>query len=134
MMDNFSIRFLQNKGFTLLEVMASLLIFSLVVAGMGPAFIAHEKYNTQSQVRTDAIAAAERVIDLLRYQATTSLPSSGTSAVTNYTINGKVYATYIDYCTNTLYCQSPNNRHIKVRVQYKSNQVFETETVFTELK
>ncbi|MBP9837860.1 MAG: type II secretion system protein [Proteobacteria bacterium] len=133
-MDNFSTRFLQNKGFTLLEVMASLLIFSLVVAGMGPAFIAHEKYNTESQIRTDAIAAAERALDLLRYQNPTSLPTSGTSAATDYIINGKTYSVFTVYCLTSTYCQSPNNRHITIRVKYKNKQVFETETVFTQLK
>lgn len=123
----------KQTGFSLMEVMASLMIFSVVLAGMGPAFVAHTRHNTQSELRIEAIAAAEQVIDNLRFTDPTQLPTTGTTSQ-NISIGNRSYSTVTSYCLNTQYCASASNRHITVAVSYRNDPIFSTQTVFTQLR
>lgn len=120
-------------GFSLIEVLISLLIFSVVLAGMGPSFVAHSRYNTQSEIRSEAIAVAEQAIDDLRFSDPTQLPSSGSSQQ-NIAIGSRTYSATTSYCLNAQFCNSTNNRHITVAVSYKNKTLFSTQTVFTQLR
>lgn len=123
-----------TNGFTLLEVMISLLIFSLVMSGMGPAFIAQLRHNTESEIRTESIAAAQIVLDDLRLENPASLRSTGSDPVRDIVVGARHYDVTASYCENATYCVTANNRHITVRVKYKQETVFETQTVYTQLR
>ncbi len=123
----------QEAGFSLIEVMASMMIFSLVLSGLAPAYVAMVQYNTRSQIKTEAISVAQRVLDELRLTDPTTLPSSGSTAQT-ITLNEKDYSIYTTFCPETTYCSTANNRHIRIQILWEGTQYFQTETVFTQLR
>jgi len=123
-----------NNGFTLIEVMISLLIFTVVLGGMAPAFVAQLKHNTNSAIRTEAIAAAQIVIDQLRVKDPATLPASGTGTAVATTVGNHSFTVTPSYCETATYCTTINNRHITVRVTYNNEEVFKTQTVFTQLR
>ena len=123
-----------SKGFTLLEVMLALMVFSVVMAGMAPAFAAQMKRNTLSQIRTEASSAAEMYIDSQRLLDPGAIPKTGNSGSINYTIGTRTYQVVASYCLTAAYCTGPYNRHLTVNVSYRNQNVFSTETVFTQLR
>ncbi len=123
-----------QRGFTLIEVMISLLIFSVVLGGMAPAFVSQLKSNSRSQIRTEAIAVSQQVMDSLRLQNPSTLPVSGSSSPEIITFGNRSYSAVAFYCEATAYCTTANNRHITVRVSHNNVQVFETQSVYTQLR
>lgn len=123
-----------ERGFTLLEVMVSLFIFSVVLGGMAPAFVSHMKQNTDSEIRTAAIAASQQVLDGIRLQDITALPTSGAAAPQTITIDGKPFSVVVRYCVDTAYCSVTSTRHLTIETSYRGERKFETETVFTQLR
>ena len=124
---------MKSRGFTLLEVLVALSILGIVSAGLVPNFIRQLKFNTQSEVRAEAIEAAVRVLDLLRLADPTGLPSSGSSDQAIVSIGDRDFGVTTAYCPETTYCTS-NTRHLRVLVAYKNDQVYTVDTVFTKLK
>ncbi len=124
----------KENGFTLLEVMIALMIFSIVMGGMVPAFIAQLRQNTLGEIRTEAIAAGQIVIDQLRILDPASLPSSGSDSPRSVTVGTRTYSVIVSYCENATYCATVNNRHITARVSFNNVEYFETQTVFTQLR
>lgn len=122
-----------DGGFTLLEVMVSLFIFSIVGAGMAPAFIAHLRRNTQSEIRTGATAAAQLVLDNIRLLDTTSLPMSG-DVTYSESVDSRSFDVRVKYCLVAGYCNVNSTRHMTVEVRYKNVLRFSTETVYTQLR
>ncbi len=125
---------MKQKGFTLIEVMASIAIFSIVLAGIVPLFKTMMRRNTESEHRMGAIAAAERVLDDLRLQDPTTLPKTGATGPQNITVDEKTYQVITHYCENVAFCAPNNNRHIRIEVAYRGHTYFTTQTVFTQLR
>ena len=114
--------------------MISLMVFAVVMAGMGPAFIAQIRHNTRSEILTEAMGAAQIRLDQLRLATPSTLPASGSSAALNVAVGSRTYQVVSSFCENATFCTTVNNRHITVRVNYKNEQIFETETVYTQLR
>lgn len=127
-------RMRSQSGFTLLEVMISLFIFSVVLGGMAPAFVSHMKQNTDSEVRTAAIAASQRVLDGIRLQDITALPMNGAAAPQTINVDGRNFSVVVRYCLDSSYCTVTSTRHLTVETSYRGVRKFETETVFTQLR
>lgn len=123
-----------ERGFTLLEVMISLFIFSIVIAGMSPAFVAQLQQNTASEIKTEAIMAAQQVLDSIRLQDISGLPVSGAGATTTITLGERNYVVTPTYCADVSFCVSNVTRHISISVTYANVIRYETETVFTQLR
>ena len=122
-----------GAGFTLLEVMVAMLLFLVVSATMASTFVSHLKHNTDTEVRSGAVALAQRRMDELRLQDPPTMPTSGTTAVTQ-SAGGRDYSVSTTYCENASLCATANNRHLTVRVSYENSVVFQTETVYTRLR
>lgn len=122
-----------EQGFTLLEVLIALVLFSLVMAGMAPAFISQIEHNHASEIQTEAMAVAEQVVDTYRFSDPTSLPTSGSPGNQNIALNGRTYVVTPTFCLRSAYC-STTMRHLTVAVKLNNVQRFSTETVFTQLK
>jgi prepilin-type N-terminal cleavage/methylation domain-containing protein len=123
-----------SKGFSLIEVMASLSIFAIVMAGAVPAFILNLKYNTLSELRSSAAIAAQLKLGQLRFEDPQDMPSSGTSASEDVEVGSKTFQVTTSYCANATYCTTINNRHITVNVSYHGNEQYSVQTVFTKLR
>lgn len=121
------------RGFTLLEALVALAIMGIALAGLVPAFQAFLDANSASEERSNAVAAAQQVMEMLRQQDPASLPSSGTSAVETIQVGDHEYEVVATYCAQTTYCSSAA-RHILLEVSFAGNAVYEVETVFTQLR
>ena len=123
----------EQQGFTLLEVLVSMLIFLVVSATMATSFVSHLKRNTYTELRTLAMGAAQQVLDETRLIDPGTMPTSG-SVNSSVNVSGKTFNVVTSYCTNSTYCISASNRHIRIQINYAGDQIFETETVFTRLR
>lgn len=125
---------MNHRGFTLIEVMIAVAIFGLVIAGMAPAFAAHIRFNTESELRSNAIAAAQHTLDELRFEDVTSMPSSGSVGPTNVVVGDKTFQVVRTFCGTASYCTSNRIRHIRVEVSYRERVIYGIETVYTDLE
>ena len=125
---------LNEKGFTLLEVLFALVLFGIVLIGIAPIFIMQSKINTQSELRSDAAVVAQQKLDDLRFQAIGTIPSSGTVGPEVFTVDERDFEVNTTYCAEAAYCQSASNRHITVVVSYNGEEQYEVQTVYTRLQ
>jgi prepilin-type N-terminal cleavage/methylation domain-containing protein len=124
----------RESGFTLVEVLAALAIFGLLAAGMGPIFLQQLKHNRLAELTTEGMGAAQIVLDRLRTQDPATLPATGTGAPQTLLVGTHTYTVTPSYCENTSFCTSTTVRHITVRVTYAGQQVFQTQTVYAQLR
>lgn len=122
-----------NLGFTLLEVLVSLSLFSLASIAIAKSFTLHISTNNKSEQKTGAIMAAQRVLDQIRVLDPTTLPTSGTTSQ-NVTIGSRNYQTSTTYCNPSTYCSSTNVRFLTVKVQYRGSQLYAVDTIFSQLR
>ena len=120
-------------GFTLVEILFALTLFGIAVASCFPAFLGHIQFNNQSEVRSGAYAAAQVLLDELRLEDPSSLPSSGSDAATEIQVGTRTYSVVASYCEDSTFCGS-ETRFITVRVSYLGEEVYEVSTVYTELR
>lgn len=123
----------QERGFTLVEVLVALMIFALVSALMAPSFIYHQTVNSNQEIRTGAMAAAQRTLDDLRTETISGLPSSGSVGPTTISVDGKNFAVTTTYCGDPSLCDT-NTRQLEVAVSFRNEVIYEVETVFTALR
>lgn len=124
----------RQAGFTLLEVLVSMVIMGVVLASMVPAFLSHVKVNTRTEVRSGAIAAAQQILDDMRSQDPATFPSTGSDPIEVVDAGSRSYDVTVSYCTNATYCPSDETKHIRVEVEYMGEMVYAVETVFTQLQ
>ena len=124
----------RNRGFTLLEVLVSLVIFSLASAAMATSFLTHLQRNNQTERRSEAIAAAQQILDQIRTEEPTALPNSGSDSPVDITMGNRTYAVTATYCSDPTYCTSNNIRHIRVTVDYRDETIYEVETIYAQLR
>ena len=123
---------MKQQGFTLVEVLVALSIVGLITAFLSPVFIAQSKYNTTSELKSLAINATDRQVDLMRLTDPATMQSSG-STTSTVTAGGKNFSVKIDYCVTSSYCSSVT-RHLKFTTSYRGIPYHATETVFTQLR
>lgn len=85
--------------------------------------------NLSMQIRYEAIQAAQSVLDKLRFQDIATL---GTLTHQDVEIGSRTYSVGIVYCKNPSYCPSNDTRQITVKVSYRAEVVYETDTVFSK--
>lgn len=125
-------KLLSQAGFTLIEILVSLAIFCVVSAVMAPSFMYHLKINTQAELKNGAIAVTQQVLDSIRPIDVSTLPTSG-SSTQNISAGERTFSLKTIYCNNASWC-SMSSRHIKIEVSYKNKKIYETETVFSQLR
>lgn len=122
-----------EEGYTLMEVLVSLGLFTIISAGMVPSFVTYMKHNTNSQVKTEAIAVGQQILDRKRALEPSDMPTSGYDTPTTINVGKRSYEVKISYCTRSIFC-STGTRHLTAEVTYNNDLVYSTETVFTELR
>ena len=122
-----------NAGFTLIETLVALLIFSLVSAAMMPAFLSQLKFSHSSKIRTGAFAAAQRALDEVRVVNPETLPSGGATTTSTISAGDYSYSVVLTYCNPTTYCTT-RTRFITATVSYQGNELYEVSTVYTRLR
>jgi type II secretory pathway pseudopilin PulG len=148
--DKYSMKRLRNKrqislresGLSLLETMVALVIFGAIVSAMMPLFVTFRLSNLRNDIRLGAIAVSQRVLDELRQEKISILPSSGKKeelpsgeSTRSMAYKGTQYRVEIEYCNPSNNCDA-TTRHIKVSTFHlnSTQPVFEVETIYTQLK
>lgn len=120
-----------EKGFTLIETLVALGILALAISAAISQLANNLKNNLSSQIRYEAVQAAQSVLDDMRFQDVTTLNTTQNS---NVTVGNRTYAVTAEICKRSDLCISTDVRHIAVQVSYKSQKVYETDTVYSKLK
>lgn len=123
----------KQSGFTLLEVMVSMVLFGMVSATMAPIFTSQIRYNTRSERKTAAIEAAQQILDELRGEDPSTFPGAGAETTHNITIDQKNLTVIVSYCRNVTHC-TINSRHLTAEVYLSNEKIYSVETVFTKLQ
>ena len=118
----------------MIEVLVAMSLLLIVSAGVAPAFTNFMKFDSAAQLKTEAMAAAQRKLDRLRLENPNDMPTSGASSPETYTVNDRDFDVVTTYCERAQFCGTNNSRHIKVEVSYDSSELFQVETVFTKLR
>ena len=125
---------MNEKAFTLLEVMIAMFIFSIVVGGMAPVFTAHLQRNAAAETRTEAMQAGQYVLDQLRISDPSTLDTTGTRDAEEIVVNGRTYEVFVSFCMDAGYCPGSNTRQIGIEVKRDHQTLFRTKTVYTLLR
>lgn len=123
---------MSRKGFTLVEILVAMGIFSVAIAAVIPAMLNFAKSNVSSEQRMGAILAAQQKLDELRLVDPATMPTNG-SVVGSYDAGDRSYSVTTFYCSNSTYCASATTRHLKVEVRYKNKLMYSVETVYAQL-
>jgi len=123
---------MNSKGFTLLESLISLGILSITLVTMIPAFQTLMDANSVSEERSNALAAAQVVIESLRHEDPASLPKDGASTLQAVAVGNHEFEVETHFCAETTYCGT-DSRHILIEVSFAGKVVYKIETVFTRL-
>jgi len=122
----------RQRGFTLMETVVALAITGIALGLVTPAFILNAKSNTLSEQKSQALEATQRVIDTTRLNSPSMLPSTG-STTQDITVGGRTFTIRTNYCVTASLC-SAVTRHLKFTALLRGKQLYETETVFTQLR
>jgi len=123
-----------EDGFSLIEVLISLVLLTVVLSGVIPAFATFSSKNSFSEMRMEAIQAVEMVMDDLRLINPNTLPTSGDDGSQIITVNNHDFNVTTFFCENPDYCLSINNRHIRVVAERNGLSLYEAQTVYTQLR
>ncbi|MCC6931633.1 MAG: type II secretion system protein [Deltaproteobacteria bacterium] len=127
-------RFKRELGFTVVEVLVSMVIFGIVMASLPAVFLTHARINQRMEIKAEAMAAGQQIMDGFRAADPITLPASGVGADQVTIINDHNYVVEPTFCENVNFCKSESNRHIKLRIFNEGEEVAQLETVFTRLK
>jgi len=124
---------MSQKGFSLVESLCALAILGIALIGVVPTSFVLVNVDTLSEQRSNAVAAAQQVLEELRQASPSSLPSSGSSAIQRVSVGQHDYEVTAHYCTNPSFC-SADMRHIVLEVSFGGRNVYIVETVYTRLQ
>ncbi|MBW4577297.1 MAG: type II secretion system GspH family protein [Aphanothece sp. CMT-3BRIN-NPC111] len=124
----------EEQGFSLLEAVVSLTLLTVCLAFSLPLFLYARLNNIRSELRTGAVIASQQILDSLRQQNPTTLPTSGNTTVFPApTSMGHVYNATIYYCENQAYCGS-NSRQVRVELKNNGTTIYNIEAVYTQFR
>jgi Tfp pilus assembly protein PilV len=122
-----------ETGVSMMELMVALVLFGIMSLGVCKAFLTHLRFNTNAEIRTSAMMAAQLRLDALRLEDPASMASSGTTSQ-NITIGDYIFQVRTTYCSPSTYCTSANTRHITVEVRKNNQRIYDVDTVFSQLR
>lgn len=123
-----------NRGFSLLELLVSLLIFEVVLAGSMSEVMQYIKTSRDNQLRTEAAGAAQFVLDELRSADPSSLPVGGSGVSQTVSVGEHTFEVAPRYCVNEALCSSPSIRQIRITVSRGNKVWYQVDTVYAQLR
>ena len=122
-----------ESAFTIMEVLVALALFSIAAIAMARAFASNMRLNTEADIRSGAVEAAQRVLDDLRVIDPSTLPTSG-QVNSTVQIGDRTYSAAVTYCKTSTYCSSTTIRDVYVAITFNSKKYYEAESVYTQLR
>jgi prepilin-type N-terminal cleavage/methylation domain-containing protein len=138
---------IKKKGFTLTESLVSMMILSITLTVMFPAFMIFAMENADKRNMSDAIALSNNVLDNLRRSRITTVPLGNTVTTQEYSGQSYRINQYVcldlsnvnaatPTCTTTS-SNPPPSRDILIRIEKGSSpheKIYQVETVFSSLR
>ena len=119
-------------GYSLIEALVALVLLAAVLVFTLGALSSFKVATSLMETRGNAAIAARARMEQVRFTDPATLPTSGSDTMLS-TVGAHVFTVETRYCINTAYCDD-NTRHVVVNVQEDGQDVFETESVFTQLR
>lgn len=123
-----------ERGFTMIEVMVALAMFGVASAMMATSMVQMQRANHENMIRSSAYSAAQQVLDDIRSQNISLLPTTGSGAPINVTMAGKTFVVTPSYCVTPSDCTSANVRGIRVNVSYLGQVKYVLDTIYARLQ
>lgn len=120
-------------GFTLVEALFAMAILGVALASILPSFLTYLDTNSLSEERSDAVAAAQLVMEELRRTDPATMPTSGSSAVRLVPVGSREFEVVTTYCQDTSLCGA-QRRHVSVEVSFGGNAIYDVDSVFARLQ
>jgi len=121
-----------QDGFTLTELLVSMLILGIIVVSVLSAQLFQLGMNTRNEQITQAGVAAQRVMDGVRSTDPAAMPLSGSSQPVTVNVSGRAYKVTLTYCSPGTYC-TKNARFIQVDVTVDNKNIFSVANVLTSV-
>ena len=127
-----------REGLTLVEALIAVSILTILLAAVIPAFTDALRINTRSEVRSQAVAAAQTVLDSLRAVPPAEWPAyaGGDPPVQQVEAGRRTFdvtVRYQEYCDAGGDCFD-NAREIDLEVSFRDEVRYSVSTVYTELR
>ncbi len=122
----------RRQGFGIIEAVVAMAILLVVLAAIVPVFLHYLKTNTATEIRSQAMAVAQEVLEELRLRDPRTLPTSGTTTQDRIR-DGRTFTVVVNYCAEASLCFG-NARHLTLEVRYEGKKVYALETVYTALR
>lgn len=121
-----------RAGLSLVEAIIAIAIVGILLAGVVPAFVSNLRINTDSEIRTGAVAAAQTVVDQFRVLPRSQWQASGTTV--NVVSHGRSYDVLAQHGP---FCQGgtcfADSFLIELEVSHGGRSRYAVATVFTAL-
>lgn len=120
----------RHNGFGLIEGLMAITLLGIALAGIIPVFISYQNVNNQSELRSNAILAAEQVLDQLKNRPFDEWE--------DYKSNVNAHTTRVggyDYPVTLDFQVLPNfsaTRRVDLEVSYRGKVYFEASTIITD--
>jgi prepilin-type N-terminal cleavage/methylation domain-containing protein len=140
-----------NYGFSLVEVMAALVVIAVGLAFLSLLFTQQRLNTINSQIRTDAVVFSQRILDHLRQKDPNTLPKAGTKECPppTYAPQDDIDLCPSDISNSSTDLQEPkyqasitfsetkckdNCREIKVEIIRDAAKIYTVETIYTKFE
>ncbi|TDE84806.1 prepilin-type N-terminal cleavage/methylation domain-containing protein [Deinococcus sp. S9] len=123
---------MNRSGFTLMEVLVSLVIVGIIVTVVLASMTSAFNLNQGAERKTEAAFVAQDKIDSLKRLDPAALPLSGRED-SPVSVKGRSYLVRVTYCLTPAYCQN-NNRDVGIEVRAGDALLFSGETVMTQVQ
>lgn len=131
-----------QEGFTLIESLVAMLMLLATLGGLIPVFMSYRLAAIDNQIKTGAIAVAQKKLDEIRQTPWDDLPTgtSVNSVTTTENHMGKDYSAVRTYCPNGPVGNSligqcdAETKAIRIEVLYDTREILEIETVYTKFE
>lgn len=120
-----------TRGLTIVEALIAIAILAVAMAAIIPAFTNNARINSQQELRSGAVAAAQLVLDNLRVRSWSSWPTSQSVDAGSHTFD-----VAIAICTEGASgCFTTTDaRHVELEVSNDDTTYYTVETVFTRFE
>jgi prepilin-type N-terminal cleavage/methylation domain-containing protein len=106
-----------DKGFTLIEVMISILILFIGMMAVLDFLCVYQKFNIENTIKNEAMKVAEMRLEQLRSQDFLTLPIG--TAVAEPNVVRRIRNMQINYgVTRTVQIITPNSRAVQIDIQW----------------
>jgi prepilin-type N-terminal cleavage/methylation domain-containing protein len=120
-----------NKGFTLIEVIISMFLFSIVFTGLVTTSAVVMSMNVDNLLRNEATSVADQQITQMQNTPFNSLPSVYTTTTTTVTKNLRGIENFPFTCTQTVNPLDANNKSVIIKVSWTRKGQTKTQTYAT---